>query len=202
LGRKSRENVRAPNYFENRAAALRRGDVSVARRRIFGGGAEGGIMAHARGRALRGAGSTSPERFGGTIAMIQTYPLTTIVVVLSLFVYIWVAMKVGSARAKHNVRAPSVEGPEEFQRVFRVHMNTLEQLVIFLPAVALFAAAWGDLAAAVVGIFWPVGRVVYALSYYQEAGRRGPGFGISFLSSMVLLLGALAGAAAVLTARI
>lgn len=134
--------------------------------------------------------------------MIQSYPLTTVVVVLSLFVYIWVAMKVGSARAKHNVRAPAVDGPEEFQRIFRVHMNTLEQVVIFLPAIALFAAAWGDLSAAIIGVFWPVGRVLYALGYYREAGKRGPGFGISFLSSMVLLLGALAGAAAVLTARI
>ena len=81
-------------------------------------------------------------------------------------------------------------------------MNTLEQMVIFLPAIALFAAAWGDLPAAIVGILWPAGRVFYALGYYREAGKRGPGFGISFLSSMVLLLGALAGAAAVLTARI
>ncbi len=134
--------------------------------------------------------------------MIAAYPLTTIVVVFSLFVYIWVAMKVGAARAKHNVQAPSVSGPDEFLRVFRVHMNTLEQAVIFIPAIALFASAWGDLPAAIVGIFWPVGRVVYAIRYYKAAERRGLGFGISFLSSVVLLLGGLAGAVAVLTQKI
>lgn len=133
--------------------------------------------------------------------MITAYPLTTVVVVLSLFVYIWVMMKVGAARAKYNVPVPSVSGPDDFLRVFRVHMNTLEQAVLFLPALALFAAAWGDLPAAIVGVFWPVGRVVYALRYYKAAEKRGLGFGISFLSSVLLLLGGLAGAVAALTQK-
>ena len=83
----------------------------------------------------------------------------------------------------------------EFQRVFRVHMNTLEQLVVFLPALAIFASAWGDQATAIVAVFWPIGRVLYAVRYYQSADKRGPGFGISFLSSVVLLIGGLVGAA-------
>lgn len=126
--------------------------------------------------------------------MLSTYALTAIVLSLSLFVYIWTAMKVGGARAKYNVQAPAVDGPVEFQRVFRVHMNTLEQMVVFIPALALFAAAWGDQPAAIVGIFWPIGRVLYAVRYYTAAEKRGPGFGISFLSSIVLLIGGLAGA--------
>jgi glutathione S-transferase len=126
--------------------------------------------------------------------MLATYPLTAIVLSLSLFVYIWTAMKVGGARAKYGVHAPAVDGPVEFQRVFRVHMNTLEQMIIFLPALALFAAAWGDMPTAIVAVFWPIGRVLYAVRYYQAAEKRGPGFGISFLSSVVLLLGGLTGA--------
>jgi len=131
--------------------------------------------------------------------MIAVYPLTALVVVLSLFVYIWAALRVGKARAKYNVHAPLVDGPPEFQRVFRAHMNTLEQLVIFLPALVMFASAWGDLAGAVVGIFWPAGRVLYALGYFKAAEKRGPGFGISFLSSVILLLGTLAALARHLT---
>ncbi len=131
--------------------------------------------------------------------MIAAYPLSSLVVVLSLFVYIWAALRVGKARAKYNVHAPVVDGPPEFQRVFRAHMNTLEQLVIFLPAMALFASAWGDPAAAIVGIFWPIGRLLYALGYFKAAEKRGPGFGISFLSSVILLLGALAALARHLT---
>ncbi len=131
--------------------------------------------------------------------MLAAYPLTAIVVVLSLFVYIWVMMKVGAARAKYNVHAPAVDGPVEFQRVFRVHMNTLEQLVVFLPALAIFAAAWGDLPTAIIAIFWPLGRVLYAVRYYLSADKRGPGFGISFLSSLILLIGGLLGAVMRLT---
>jgi glutathione S-transferase len=126
--------------------------------------------------------------------MLATYPLTAIVVILSLFVYIWVAMQVGAARGKYNVPAPLVDGPPEFQRVFRVHMNTLEQLILFLPAVVIFAAAWGDHVTAAIAAAWPIGRVLYALQYYKAAEKRGPGFGIAFLSSMALLIGGLIGA--------
>ncbi len=133
--------------------------------------------------------------------MIADYPLSAIVVVVSLLIYVWFATRVGQARAKHNVHAPFVDGPPDFLRTYRVHINTLEQLVIFLPALALFASAWGDLPAAVVAVFWPVGRVIYGLGYYQSAEKRGPGFGISFLSSMILLLGGLTGAVMHLTAR-
>ncbi len=126
--------------------------------------------------------------------MIATYPLSSIVMVAALFTYIAFAMKVGRARAKYNVSAPLTDGPVEFLRVFRVHINTLEQIVIFIPALVIFASAWGDLAAAIVGVFWPLGRLLYARAYYAEAGKRGPGFGISFLSSVVLLVGGLIGA--------
>ena len=125
--------------------------------------------------------------------MLAAFPLSALVVVLSLFVYIWVTIKVGGARTKYNVPAPTMEGPIEFQRVFRVQMNTLEQLALFLPALVLFAAAWGDMAAAIVGVFWPIGRVIFALGYYKEPEKRAAGFGITFFTSAILLVGGLAG---------
>ena len=126
--------------------------------------------------------------------MIANYPYTAIVLTLALLVYSWVGMKVGGARAKFDVKAPAIDGPPEFQRVFRVHMNTLEQLVIFVPSLALFAAAWGDPIAAAIGLFWPIGRILYAVGYYKAPEKRGPGFGLSFLTSTILLLGGLVGA--------
>lgn len=126
--------------------------------------------------------------------MLETFPLTALVTTLSLAVYLWVTLKVGGARAKYGVKAPNIDGPPEFQRVFRVQQNTLEQLALYLPVQWIFAAAWGDVAAAAVGVLWPIGRILYAVTYYQAAEKRGAGFGITFLSAAVLLLGSLAGA--------
>ena len=125
--------------------------------------------------------------------MLVQYPYTALVIVLALLVYIWMSMRVGAARGKYSVHAPNVDGPPEFRRIFRAHMNTLEQLVVFLPAIVLFASAWGDMLAAIIGIFWPLGRIVFALGYYKAPEKRGPGFGISFLAAIILLLGGVAG---------
>jgi len=123
--------------------------------------------------------------------MLASYPLTALVTIVALLVYVWVSLKVGGARAKHGVKAPATDGPDEFMRVFRVQQNTVEQIVLFIPALWMFATAWGDLWAAAVGVFWPIGRLIYAFSYYQAAEKRGAGFGLTFLPSVILLLGAL-----------
>ncbi len=122
------------------------------------------------------------------------FPWTTLVAVAALVVYVWLSMWVGKVRGKYGVAAPAEDGPPEFRRIFRAHMNTLEQIVLFLPALALFAIAWGDQLAAIIGAFWPLGRIAYALGYAKAPEKRGPGFGLSFLSASILLLGALAGA--------
>ena len=44
----------------------------------------------------------------------------------------------------------------------RVHLNTIEGLLLFLPALWLFALTVSDLYAAAVGVFYPVGRILYA----------------------------------------
>lgn len=125
--------------------------------------------------------------------MLESYPYTAIVLSLALFVYVWVTLRVGRARAQHKIQAPVMTGPPEFERVLRVQLNTLEQLAVFVPALALFAAAWGDSAAAVLGIFWPIGRVIYAVRYYAGVNRS-LGFGLSFIPTVVLLVGGLVGA--------
>ena len=123
----------------------------------------------------------------------QRYPYTDLVMVFALLVYLWTAFKVGGARGKYQVPAPATDGPPEFQRIYRVHMNTLEQIVIFLPSLWLFATAWGDIKAAIIGLFWPIGRIVFALGYIAAAEKRSVGFGITFFASIILLLGGLVG---------
>ncbi|MBI1261025.1 MAG: MAPEG family protein [Rhizobiales bacterium] len=119
------------------------------------------------------------------------YPLTALVTLASLIIYIWMGIVVGQARAKHNTPAPATVGPDEFMRAFRVQNNTVEALILFLPALWLFALTTQDLWAAVIGVFFPLGRLLYARGYYKAADKRGTGFLIGYISTMVLVLGAL-----------
>jgi len=121
------------------------------------------------------------------------FPYTDLVMVFALLVYIWTIFKVGGARVAFNVPAPATDGPPEFLRTWRVQMNTLEQLIIFLPSLWLFATGWGDLLAAIIGVFWPIGRIIYARGYIAAPEKRSLGFMISFFASVILLLGGLAG---------
>ena len=98
----------------------------------------------------------------------------------------YVSLQVGRARHVFQVALPEVSGPDGFNRVFRVHMNTLENVPLFLPLLWLFAAAWGDTWAGVFGGAWVAGRFLYAWGYYRAVALRLCGFGIS--SSVTLLM--------------
>lgn len=119
--------------------------------------------------------------------------LVTLVTILSLLVFCWMLARVGQARTKFGVSAPATTGHPEFERHFRVHMNTLEGLVIYLPSLWMFAFYVNNYAAAGLGLLWIVGRLIYAVSYVKSAESRSLGFGIQGLATIVLLLGALAG---------
>lgn len=125
--------------------------------------------------------------------MAITLPLTALVTILALLVYMWTSLRVGAARKRFKVAAPAITGDPQFERIHRAQVNTTEQLVLFLPALWLFALQFGDVAAAVIGVFWPIARVIYAIGYAQAAERRHLGFAIGSLSGTALLLGALYG---------
>lgn len=119
---------------------------------------------------------------------------TVLVSILALAVYFWSGIRVARARNRYGVEAPAVSGPDAFNRVFRAQQNTLEQLVLFLPALwfcyILFHSIW----TAIFGLLWPLGRVIYVLSYSRNARSRGPGFGLSAIATLGLLAAALVGA--------
>jgi glutathione S-transferase len=123
----------------------------------------------------------------------EMLPWTSLITALTLLLYLVITINVGRARAKYKIPPPQMTGDAEFERVLRVQQNTLEQLVFFLPALWLFSFYVNPLWGAVVGAIWLVGRIVYAWGYYQAAEKRTIGFGISSLSSIVLLLGSLVG---------
>lgn len=117
--------------------------------------------------------------------------IVTALALIQVFVF---AVQVGQQRAKHGVKAPATAGPPEFERAFRVHENTVEQLVIFLPSLWLFATYWRADVAAALGLFFVIGRQVYRGAYMADPDKRSAGFGIGALATVVLLLGGLAGA--------
>ena len=117
------------------------------------------------------------------------YPFTISVTLLVLLVYHWMMFKAGGARAKYNVDAPRTDGPDDYRRVYRAHVNTLEHMASFLPAMWIFALLISDMWAAALGLVWTVDRIVYALGYYSAAEKRFPGLAISFITAVVLILG-------------
>ena len=118
---------------------------------------------------------------------------TALVTVLAILFYFYTSLRVPRARRKYGVPVPAISGNADFERVFRVQMNTLEWMPIFLPLLWLFAYYVSDAWAAVLGIIWIAARVFYMVSYTQAAEKRGPGFGIQATVCGVLLIGALVG---------
>ena len=114
---------------------------------------------------------------------------------IALLAYYYTLMKAGSARGKFGVQAPSHDGPDEYLRYVRAHQNTLEHIVIFLPALWLFSYAVDSFWGAAIGLLWPVGRMLYALGYYVSAEKRMLGLIISMLPLFVLVLGGFFGCA-------
>ena len=121
----------------------------------------------------------------------EAYTLVAIVTILALLLYFFMSLRVGQGRTKYGVAAPAITGHPEFERLFRVHANTLEWLVIFLPSLWLFALYWNDRFAAALGVVWIVGRWLYMTGYSKAASARSTGFGIQAFATGVLMFGAL-----------
>ena len=94
----------------------------------------------------------------------------------------------GKARAQSGIQAPAVTGDETFERAYRVQMNTVEQLVIALPAMWVSAMYFMPMAAAALGLVFFVGRMMYRVSYMKDPAGRGPGMIIGFLANIALIL--------------
>lgn len=119
--------------------------------------------------------------------------LVALISLLSLVLCFWFSIAVSRARTRYKIAAPAMSGSPDFERVARVHANTLENLVPFLVALWLCALFFSPLAAVVLGLVWLIARIWYALAYYGDAAKRGPGFGLSAIATVLLIIGALIG---------
>lgn len=120
-------------------------------------------------------------------------PWPSLVTVIALLTYFVVTANVGRARAKYGVKPPAMSGNPDFERVLRVQQNTLEQLIVFLPALWIFSLFVNPIWGAALGAAWILGRIFYAWGYYQAPEKRLIGFGIASLATLALLLGSLVG---------
>jgi glutathione S-transferase len=120
---------------------------------------------------------------------------TALVTILAIVVYFYMGIRVGQLRVKHGVKAPATSGHPEFDRAFRVQMNTLEHLPVIIPLLWLttFYFAPFPMAAPALGLVWVLGRVLYMDGYMRDPEKRGPGFGLCAVAEILLLILALIG---------
>ena len=111
-----------------------------------------------------------------------------IVAILALLQFVWISVEVGGMRGKHKILAPSTSGHPEFERMFRVQQNTLEQLVVFIPALWMFGYFVKPLWGAGLGVVFIIGRFIYRAEYLKDPGSRSPGFMITFLPTAIMLV--------------
>lgn len=123
----------------------------------------------------------------------SSFPLTALVTLLVVLLLFVTALNVGRARVRYGIKAPAVTGHEVFERAFRIQMNTLENTMLMLPALWLYAGLIGDRGAGMTGVIWLVGRVWYAVAYQINPDKRGGGFGLAMLAFAGLWFGALWG---------
>jgi len=117
----------------------------------------------------------------------------TLIVLLALLQYVWFTGRVGAARGKYKVDAPACDGDEAWNRLFRIQQNTMEQLIVFVPATYAFAFYLSELWVLVPGLGFLVGRFLYSAEYLKDPKSRTPGMAITLISNVVLVLGALFG---------
>ena len=116
-------------------------------------------------------------------------PYVDIVTALAIIQFIFFGFQVGRARGRYGIKAPSITGNEVFERHFRVQQNTLEVLILVIPALYLFSRYYNPLWAAALGVVYLVGRTLYAISYVKDPAKRGPGYGLTVLPVLILVAG-------------
>jgi glutathione S-transferase len=121
--------------------------------------------------------------------------LVNLTVALALVQFFAFVTAVGKARARYKVHAPATTGNEMFERYFRVQMNTLELLILLVPAMWMFGFYVNAEAASGLGMLYIVGRTIYFFSYIRDPKKRSLGYGLSAGPVAVLLIGAVIGTA-------
>ena len=119
------------------------------------------------------------------------YHYSALVTCLAIAFYFFISVRVAKAHAIYGVKLPAMTGHPDFERVYRVQMNTLEWMPIFLPSLWLFAIYISDPIAAALGMVWIAGRILYLIGYSKAVEKRSPGFAVQAIAVIILWAGAL-----------
>lgn len=111
--------------------------------------------------------------------------LVGIIAVLQLFVF---GALTGNVRRKSGLKAPAVTGDENFERMYRVQMNTLETLILFLPSLFIATKYWPPTVVAGIGSIYLLGRILFWRAYVTQPSKRALGFVLSILPIFILIL--------------
>jgi glutathione S-transferase len=122
---------------------------------------------------------------------VQAYYSVAIVTLLAGLLCFGMALTVARAHGKTGILAPAMTGDPYLERCIRAHVNTLEWMPIFLPALWLFAVYWSPSWASALGAVWIIGRILYFRGYMSAPKGRFPGFFIQSVAVFSLSLGAL-----------
>jgi len=114
-----------------------------------------------------------------------------LIVLLALLQYMWFTARVGLTRGKYNIDAPACEGDESWDRMFRVQQNTMEQLVIMIPATFAFAYYFSGMWVLSIGGIFIIARFLYSAEYLKDPKTRAPGMFLTLAANATLVLGAL-----------
>jgi glutathione S-transferase len=116
-----------------------------------------------------------------------------LVAVLAVFQYLSFVVLTGKARGQSGLKAPAMIGHEGFERMYRVQMNTLENLVVFMPSLYLAARYWPAYLVAGLGAVYLIGRLIYWRAYVRDPAKRALGFMLSMVPTTALAVLALVG---------
>ncbi len=118
--------------------------------------------------------------------LIVSFEYTTLVTVLAIIITLVFMFRTGLSRGKFKINAPKTVGNDTWERYFRVHANTVEQIVLFFPALWLAAFYSSDEWAAGIGVVWLIGRLIYSYNYIKQPTTRAPGMLMTFGSTAIL----------------
>jgi glutathione S-transferase len=118
--------------------------------------------------------------------------LVAIDTILAVLLALFASFRVSQMRGKHHITAPATTGHPDFERAFRAHANTIENMILYIPLLWMAAFFYGGQLPFWVGLLWIVGRVLYIVGYAKnDTARRAPGAYLSYasLAGLMVLIG-------------